>query len=547
MIYTIFVDGACIYDPRLVQDGYMLLDASLDLEASKAGSLTLTIPLNAVGYGTIRKLASTIVIKRDGKTIFSGRCLDEQVRWDNAVTYTCEGCLAYLVDSVQRPFVFPAAEGDPATPAAYLGFLLTRHNAQVPESRQLKIGAVTVTDPNGYISRSDTEYSTTLKLVQEGLLDTPGGYLMPRYEADGIYLDYVSDFDTLANQPVEYALNLLDINTSRPGADICTAILPLGAKPQDSDARLTISSLADETTSDICKAGDIVYSKAAETAYGGRIVKVVTWDDVTQAANLLTKAEAALAAAIQVPATVELSAADLAAAGYDYGSYNVGTYVNVTSKPHEAAHGLQSRYAVLKLSLDLLDPSAGKLTVGATTTGFAAQVQKAQANAIKTVEANVAASQSKAILELEQRTSSNISQSSAQIMSRVADEYYTKGDTDQKISSVSTQVTQNAEQVEIKFNQFQQDASDVQAGNDAKFTDISKYIRFADGNIILGEDGNQLTLKIENDRISFRGANDLELAHFSNNSFEITNLSKFRVGSLAMVVQPNGSVSFVGA
>lgn len=545
MIYTIYVDGACIYDPRLVQDGYMLLDASLDLEASKAGSLTLTIPLNAVGYGTIRKLASTIVVKRDGKTIFSGRCLDEQVRWDNAVTYTCEGCLAYLVDSIQRPFTFPAAEGEPATPAAYLGFLLTRHNAQVPASRQIKLGTVTVADPNGYISRSDTEYSTTLKLVQEGLLDTLGGYLMPRYEIDGIYLDYVSDFDTLANQPVEYAINLLDINTSRPGADICTAILPLGAEAQDSDARLTISALADETTSDVCKAGDIVYSKAAETAYGGRIVKVVTWDDVTQAANLLTKAKAALAAAIQVPATVELSAADLAAAGYDYNSYNVGTYVNVTSKPHEGAHGLQSRYAVLKLSLDLLDPSAGKLTVGATTTGFAAQVQKSQANAIKTVEANVAASQSKAIRELEQRTSSNISQSSAQIMARVADEYYTKGDTDQKISSVSTQVTQNAESIEIRFDQMQQDAAAAQAGNDAKFTDISKYIRFIDGDIVLGEAGNVLMLKIQNDRISFLGANDLELAYFSNNSFEITNLQKFALGGASLVVQPNGSISLL--
>ena len=545
MIYTIFVDGNCIYDPRLVQDGYMLISASLDLEASKAGALTLTIPPDAAGYGAIKKLSSTVAVKRDGVTIFSGRCLDEQVRWDNAVTYTCEGCLAYLVDSIQRPFVFPAAEGDPATPAAYLGFLLGRHNAQVPASRQLKLGAVTVTDPNGYISRSDTEYSTTLKLVQEGLLDTPGGYLMPRYEADGIYLDYVSDFDTLANQPVEYALNLLDINTSRPGADICTAILPLGAKPQDSDARLTISILADETTSDVCKAGDIVYSKAAETAYGGRIVKVVTWDDVTQAANLLTKAKAALAAAIQVPTTVELSAADLAAAGYDYNSYNVGTYVNVTSKPHEGAHGLQSRYAVLKLSLDLLDPSAGKLTVGATTTGFSAQVQKSQAAAIKTVEANVAASQTKAIRELEQRTSSNISQSSAQIMSRVADEYYTKGDTDQKISGVSTQVTQNAQQVEIKFDQMQQDAASVQAGNDAKFTDISKYIRFVDGNIVLGEAGNVLTLKIQNDRISFLGANDLELAYFSNNSFEITNLQKFALGGASLVVQPNGSISLL--
>lgn len=542
MIWTIYSDDTLLYDPRLAEHGYMLTAATLSEELNTTGSLSFTLPQTNPAYNVPQKLSSIITVYRDGALYWRGRVINESVDFYKNRTIKCEGELAYLIDSIQRPFAFPAAEGDTATPEAYLTYLIGRHNAQVPSSHQFTVGTVTVTDANNYISRSDTEYSSTWSLIKEGLIDILGGYIVTRHENGVNYIDYLADFDTLANQPIKLGENLLDLTQGKNGEEIATAILPLGAKSQDSDVRLTISTLTDETVGDVVKSGDIVYNTAAETLYGGRIAKVVTWDDVTVASNLLTKAKAALSAAIQQADTVELSAADLSAAGYDCSGWSVGTYVSADS----AAHGIDANYMILKLETDLLNPASNKLTVGSEIRSFVSSVQKQQAAAIKIVESNAQHNTNKAVQELEQRTVSNIQQSSNQIMSQVADQYYTKGDTDQKISSVSTQVTQNAEQVEIKFNQFQQAAADAQAGNDAKFTDISRYIRFVDGNIILGEDGNQLTLKIENDRISFRGANDLELAHFSNNSFEITNLSKFRVGSLAMVVQPNGSVSFVG-
>ena len=543
MIWTIYSDDTLLYDPRLSEQGYILTAAKLSQELNTTGSLSFTLPTKNPAYSVPQKLLSIITVKRDCVLFWRGRIINESLDFYKNRTIQCEGELAFLLDSVQRPFAFPATEGDTATPAAYLTYLVTRHNAQVPTAHQFTVGNVTVTDANSYIARSDTEYSSTWSLIKSGLLDTHGGYIATRHENGVNLIDYLADFDTLANQPIKLGINLLDIKQGKNGEEIATAILPLGAKPQDSDMRLTISALTDETVGDAVKSGDIVYNTAAETLYGGRIVKVVTWDDVTVASNLLAKAKAALAAAIQQADTVELSAADLSAAGYDCSGWSMGTYVSADS----SVHGIDANYMIRKLDTDLLNPANNTLTVGATTASFVGNVQKQQAAAIKRVEVNTAHDTTKAVAELENRTNSNIQQSSNQIMSQVADQYYTKGTTDQLVSNVSTQVTQNAEQVEIKFNQMQQDAADVQAGNDAKFTDISKYIRFVDGNIILGEDGNQLTLKIENDRISFRGANDLELAHFSNSSFEITDLSKFRVGSLAMIVQPNGSVSFVGA
>lgn len=63
--------------------------------------------------------------------------------------------------------------------------------------------------------------------------------------------------------------------------------------------------------------------------------------------------------------------------------------------------------------------------------------------------------------------------------------------------------------------------------------------------VTIGSSDNSIVLKEENDRIGFYDGNGTLLAYFSNNSFEIVDLSRFRIGSLAIVTQTNGSVSFV--
>jgi len=91
-----------------------------------------------------------------------------------------------------------------------------------------------------------------------------------------------------------------------------------------------------------------------------------------------------------------------------------------------------------------------------------------------------------------------------------------------------------------------QNIGDVAAGTDAKFEEISKYIRFEDGNIILGESGNTLTLRIENDRISFLDSG-LEVAYFSNNKLYVTDgefLHSLQLGNFAFMPRENGNLSF---
>lgn len=546
MSWTIWCDDKLIYDPRL--NDYKVVSAKLSQELSKADTLTFSIYPQHPNFGYLKKFKPTLIVK-NGDTVKSRcRILDDEIGWENGKKITAEGPFAWLCDTVQRPFEFPQDE-DHTTPADYFSFLLGRHNQQEPAARQIQVGTVTVTDPNSYIARSDTEYSSTQRLIKEGLLNTVGGYMIPRYSGDTVYMDYLADSTVLANQPVRFGLNLLTLKTVRKGKDICTAILPLGKRDEEADTRLTISDLPDSETDDICKDGDLVYSKTSEALYGARIVAVVSWDDVTVNTNLLAKASEELGKRRQMPSQVTLTAADLSAAGYDYNTFSLGTYVAVYDDYHSEEHGLLATYLVKKVVIDLLDPSKNTLTLGATTMGMTEGNQRAIEQAMQKVEANVTAETAKTVHEVEQRNTSAIEQSSETILLTVTESYYTKDQTDQMIGQVSTEIQQTAEGINIQFSSIAQDIDDVQAGADAKFAALQSYIQFSGGSITLGEVGNEITLKIENDRIGIY-SNGVPITYWTAQDFVAPKTLRIPVGGrlilgdFAFIPRSNGSLDF---
>lgn len=544
-MWKVYCDNYLLYNAEL--DDYKIYSPSLNLELNKTGSFTFTIYSNHPNYDKLNKLKSIIQVFDDNELCFRGRILNDTVGFYNERQVSCEGELAFLLDSIQRPFKFPENETDPATPEDYFKFLINRHNSQVGADHQFVIGTVSVTDPNNYIARSDTEYSTTWDIINEGLIDTHGGYLWVDTDDNGKRrINYLSDFNTLGNQPVEFGQNLLDILTERKGEDVATAILPLGKADEETEERLTISDLADEETDDICKSGDFVYSKAAETQYGYRITKVVTWDDVTQASNLLTKAKAQLQNSILQEQTTEFSAADLSAAGYDFNAFRIGTYIAAKSEPHSAIHGVSGTYLVKKLSINLSNPAANKLSVGATVYTFTEQNKKYQETKWKEVQTNVEESQSRAIAELEERTNSVITQTSTSILSRVSDEYYTKDDTDEKVSGVSTELEQTASKIEVKFTNMQKNIDDNADDADNQFKEIKSFIRLENGNIIIGLDDNSFKQVLTAKKNAFyEGA--VEVAYISNKKMYITDgefTNSLQLGKFAFIPRANGNTSF---
>lgn len=526
-MYRVYCDSFLLYDDAL--EGYKIFKPELELELNKIGKFEFTIYNNHPHFDSLRRLKSIITVYQDDYLLFRGRILNDEQGFYNEKQVFCEGELAFFVDSIQRPYDFTG------TPAEFFAQLIANHNAQVEESRRFILGNVTVTDANG-ISRSDSEYLNTWESINKKLIETHGGFLWVRHEPDGNYIDYLAELDFLAPQAVEFGKNLLDLKRETKGEEIATAIIPLGAKAEGGEARLTIA--------DINNGVDYVHNQEAVERYGW-IFRVQVWDNITEPGNLLKMANEALVEHVQMLYSIELSAADLATVDKSIESFHLGTQVQVTTNPHS----INQRFLVTKLSIKFSDPAENKLTLGESVYTLTEQTVRGQVAAENRALEIVSDLEDKILtdlLETETKLSAQILATSESITSTVMEEVYLKEDTDALIEGVSTQVKQTAEDVEIRFTEFSQDIEAVAAGTDAQFEEISKYIRFVEGNIVLGEEGNALTLRIENDRISFLDAG-LEVAYFSNNKLYVTDaefLHSLQLGNFAFIPRDNGNLSF---
>lgn len=531
-MYRVYCDGLPIYNDKL--EGLKIFSPSLDLELNKTGSFSFTLYPDHPYYGSIQKLKSIITVYQEDYLLFRGRVLDDEIGFYNERKVTCEGELAFLLDSIKRPYDFTGGV------AEYLALLLDSHNAQVDETKRFTLGNVTVTDPNDYIVRANIDHVDTWKEMNDKLLALLGGFLSIRH-ADGVaYLDYLADFALLSPQKIEFGKNLLDQKRIIKGADVATVVIPLGAKLKDAEGKDTDKRLTIESVNG---GADFIEDAAAISQYG-TIVKTVIFDDVTIAENLKAKGQAYLSNLVKLPESIELTAADLATVSTAFSSFHLGTYVDVVSKPH----GLNQKFLVRKLSIHLLDPAANKLTLGGVFEGLAASLKgltDTQGKIINEISESVRKA-SEAVYNVEQNLESSIRQSEENIKATVAESYYLKDETDALVSSVSTTIEQTKESVEIQFTQFNADLEAVANGADAEFEEIRKYIRFVDGSILLGQVGNELELKISNDRISFL-QDDTEVAYFSDNKLYVTDghfINALQIGDFAFIPRANGNLSF---
>lgn len=385
-MYKIYCDDYILYSPEL--DDYVLVNPKIDFELNKTGSFTFSIYPNHPNFDKLEKLKSIITVYQDDETepLFRGRILEDEQGFYNEKQVTCEGELAFLLDSIQRPYNF-----ENVTIEQFFTFLIENHNAQVDEAHQFYVGNITVNDPNNYITISDYSYLNTWDSINTKLIEVYGGYLWVRHEIDGNYIDYLAELDILADQSIEFGQNLLTIKRTVKGADIATVVIPLGAKlttsdEEEEDERLTIKEVNGGL--------DYIYNQEAVDKYGW-ISKTVIFDDITEAQNLLSKGQEYLSEVINLGVSIELTAVDLSTIQMDINGFKLGMNIKIKSKPHN----LDTRMIVAKLSLDLVNPASNTLTLGTTYSTFTEQSNENMENAIKqSVESSATKSQVRTIV-----------------------------------------------------------------------------------------------------------------------------------------------------
>ena len=509
-----------LYDPRLAtpEDKLLIRDPAVHMAVCKAGDMAFTLQPDHPYLGNLRRMSGLVELLDGNLPIYRGRITRDTKDFYGAHKIETEGIMAALNDSLIPPFAFPddfEEDADYQTAAAggnvvefLFRWLLAQHNSQVSAEQQIKPGVCTVADPNNYIARSSTEYLTAMEAIRGKLSESSlGGYLLIRYEADGNYLDYYADLPLTNTQPVEFAYNLLDLASEVDGTQIYTAILPLGKDGLD------LSALPDgDLTDDLVKSGLTIYSKSGVATYG-RITRHIKWDDVTVASNLQDKAKAALADnGLSMPETITCKAVDL---GWQdtVQHFRVGRMTILASTPH----GYNAAYPLMELAPDILNPGNTQITMGATQRTYTGSQIDAARNvgvriesARKELTDRVDGSASQVIQATTQQIT-DLQQNVNSIILSALENYVETGDFNSYKEEVSTKLSVLTDKLSIDITKVTERIDDVNGDLQAKYDSITKAFRFTSDGLIIGESGNEILLRLDNDVLQFVRNNTPEL------------------------------------
>lgn len=517
-MYQLKYKNYILYDPRLADEKLIVRDPSVKLAVSKAGEMAFTVDAEHPYLSNLRRMSGFVELLDGTFPIYRGRITSDIKDFYGAHKIETEGIMAALNDSIIPPFNFPEGFTEDASYNAaaasgnvvefFFRWILSQHNAQVSAEQQILPGVCTVADPNNYITRGSTDYLTTMEAIRGKLSESSlGGNLLIRYENDGNYLDYYAELPLTNTQTVEFAENLLDLSSEVDGTSIYTAILPEGKDG------LTIGNLPDgDLTDDLVKSGKIIYSKSGVATYG-RITRHIKWDDVTAAANLQTKAKAALADnGLSMPETITCKAVDL---GWQEGiqHFRVGRMTALLSTPH----GYSASYPLMELAPDILDPGNTQITLGGTSRTYTGsqidadrktneRIENTRAELIERVEdstGQITQTTTQQITDLQQNVNS--------IILSALENYVETRDFGSYKEEVSTRLSVLTDQLGIDITKVTERIDNVDGDLQAKYESITKAFHFTDDGLIIGESCNEILLRLDNDVLQFVRNNTPEL------------------------------------
>lgn len=361
---TVLCDGS-IYPLHIPgTDDLVLYNPVLTLEMGKAGSFVFHVLPNHPYADKIHPLSSEFYVYENGEEIFRGRYTGKEEDFYRTGKVTCEGDLAYLIDSQQRPYEHQGSITD------FLKARIASHNAQVEERKRYTLGKVTVVDGNNYINRSDSGYSSTLQCINGKLVKTHGGYPRTRL-ADGVrYLDYVTDYGGTNPQLIRFGENLIDLSRYVDPATVITALIPIGANMEITRPDGTIDNRKVDITP-VNGGLDYIYDEDAVQKYGW-IVGTREWEDVTLPENLIQKARAYLTECTKIPLTLELKAVDLSMLAAEMKAFKVGYWTKIISEPH----GVTGTYLLTRKTLHLTSPEQDTILLGGSMASLSGNAAK---------------------------------------------------------------------------------------------------------------------------------------------------------------------------
>lgn len=353
-MYKVFCNDKLMYDDRL--ESLQIYDTNLALELGKTGAFEFTVYPSHVYYDEVVEMVSLVEIHRNDEVIFYGRIFNIEYGFYNEKQVSCEGELAFLLDSLIAPYAYGSSF------SGFFRYLIEQHNSQVEVEKQFKVGSVTVGDYSPFTAVENLEYINTLETMNKRLVEASGGYLSVRHENGVRYLDLLSASANVSNvskQEIRLGKNLIDLKRESNSEDVFSCIVPLGAKEENSEIRLDIKNV---------NSGLHYIENADAIALYGRIYKQVIFDNITYAQTLLETARTYLAENYAGISSITITAHDLAFFDDTLENFKVGEWVYVYDNMH-FSETAQS-FLIRKITIDILNPAKTVIEMGKSKKGF---------------------------------------------------------------------------------------------------------------------------------------------------------------------------------
>lgn len=495
-MYKIYKENELVWTNDAPETG--LYSAKISLGVNSANTFEASVASGLELFSDLPVLNKRISIFQDNEKdpIFEGRLLKRVTDFYGNTTYSFEGALGYLHDSIQPPVDYTGQ-----TIETIFNGLLTEHNKQVEDWKQLLPGRITVedhtesdtysgkgrlddanTDREVYTADSDktginqanltTGYESTWDAINNLLINNLAGYLVIRYEGDKKYLDYLKEYMPSEGQVILFGSNLLDYSSTLDYSSLCTGVLPLGySKGTDSSDRSSseddravytqesdpLSTVKNKLTIESVNGGSkILWNQDAVNNYG-RIVKSVEWSDCKDASKLLDKARKYLTNTQFDNLSLECKIIDLHFVDNTEGPLHCMHLVRVKSEPHE----LDKMMPISSMEIDLMNPANDTITIGQTynsltgefagtkndvsnLSGTTSNISQTIENNVKTAWTNIQQTDDAIILEAENRDKA-VSAALKVTAEQISSEVSARKDGEEALSS---KITQTAEQIQ---------------------------------------------------------------------------------------------------
>lgn len=565
-MYEVFIQNGnttqTIHTSSVVYSNNKLPSCKIVDSKNAISSCDFTIYPNNDGYDNLNAYTTKVSVyntKRQrydfvGRIIQITPCMDN----DGSVykTVVCESRLGYLCDTIQPFAEVRQYEGDENRNGLqeFIDLLLSNHNAQVDADHKIyrgNIDLVTYESSEGVYK--GLNYETTWECLTSKIVDVFGGEIQLR-ETDGIlYLDYADELGTTRSTTIELGKNMESVQRAIDCTSIITRLIPLGAKLTvqvvDEDGNVTETETEDRLTIDSVNDG-VLYVED-ETAVGlyGYIYRTVIFDDVTDPTNLKTKGTSFLAENNTLLESNTIASLDLSMLGLDMDDFRL--YDRYPCRNELV--GLYATLEIIKKTTDVIEPYSSTFEMGSNTASMADSILDIS-SAYKDIPGEIQTAINTAIKNnnstvytiINRTVESSLQQSEESIVAKVSEQTISKSDYETFTETIRHILQMDADGTTMIFQTINEAIQDVGNVSESHYAEILKYIRFDDGNIILGEKSNPLTLKIENNRIAFY-QNGVAVAYFTDNKLYVTNgefTDTFILGKFSAMPRENGNVTW---